>query len=544
MHPHHTLALAATLGLGACGDSLTQPPGPPPLPSAELGCEDVTTVRLAPGQSVVLSGAQSAGCVRFPAGTDLRDYLAVAYSAAGGVESAGISGGFRWRSRRAVPAVASAAAAVATGPDGATRFHALLRARERALTPRSPVPIVAASPGVGEQRSFAVCSDISCAGFKSVPATAAFVGRRTALYLDDALPPGGFTPAEVERIGRLLDDHLYPLDTTAFGRESDIDGNGVVLVVITPAVNQLCFSAGGVVTGYFYGLDLDPSRPGSNGGEVLYAAAPDPGGPPGCQVTRQTLERSLPGTLVHELQHLISFNQHVLVRGGPTEHDWMNEGLSHLAEELAGRQVPPGQCAANDCLSQFVLNDVSNAYQYLFDTERWHLVMPETSIGRSAERGAAWLLLRWVVDHHGGAAAWTRSLVETGLVGATNLAAATGRSFGDLLGEWHLANYLDDLPGFVPVNERLRYLSWNWRVSFSSLHAQQPTLYPRPYPLLPDNSTGAYDRDGTLRGGSGRSLVVRVTSGGLPIDLRLTDPAKDDPLPPFLETRVAIARIR
>ena len=41
---------------------------------------------------------------------------------------------------------------------------------------------------------------------------------------------------------------------------------------------------------------------------------------------------------------MISFNQHVLVRDGDAEDTWLNEGLSHYAEELGGRVVPDDLC--------------------------------------------------------------------------------------------------------------------------------------------------------------------------------------------------------
>ena len=41
--------------------------------------------------------------------------------------------------------------------------------------------------------------------------------------------------------------------------------------------------------------------------------------------------------LAHEFQHLISFNQHVLLRpGGDSEVSWLNEGMSHVTEDLVG----------------------------------------------------------------------------------------------------------------------------------------------------------------------------------------------------------------
>ena len=71
----------------------------------------------------------------------------------------------------------------------------------------------------------------------SVQATAQYVGARSAIFLDDTVPANGYTPADLQTLGTLFDQHLYPIDTTAFGRESDLDGNGVVVILLTDRIN-------------------------------------------------------------------------------------------------------------------------------------------------------------------------------------------------------------------------------------------------------------------------------------------------------------------
>ena len=145
-----------------------------------------------------------------------------------------------------------------------------------------------------------------------------------------------------------------PIDTTAFGRESDLDGNGVVIVLLTQHVNDLspdCNTTGSIILGFFFGLDLLPGPgPGhSNDGEIFYGAVPRQD-MPNCSVVHEDGSRPsrCPAVFIHEFQHMISFNQHVLVRGGDAEETWLNEGLSHFAEELGGREVPDDFCPAFD----------------------------------------------------------------------------------------------------------------------------------------------------------------------------------------------------
>ena len=93
-------------------------------------------------------------------------------------------------------------------------------------------------------------------------------------------------------VGILFDDFLYPIDTTAFGRESDIDANGVVIVLLTHRVNALspdCNAQGSVILGYFFGADLLPrssNNPGSNEGEIFYGLVPDPDNT-ACDISRR-----------------------------------------------------------------------------------------------------------------------------------------------------------------------------------------------------------------------------------------------------------------
>jgi hypothetical protein len=104
------------------------------------------------------------------------------------------------------------------------------------------------------------------------------------------------------------------------------------------------------------------------------------------------------------------------------------------------------------------------------------------------------------------------------------------------VGEWQLANYLDDLPGFVAQGSRLRYKTWNFRVAADSNQT--------PYPLVPDSTDGiSYQRSGTLRGGSGRHIRVIQPPGAGAVDLRLTS-ATGGSLPSSIAPRIALVRVR
>lgn len=539
------LQIAAATTVAACGGN-----SEPPIPDA---CASEAPVSLSAGEFAIVDPVATNGCLVLPAaGASGAEYLVAAISTNGQQVTSGISGEYLLSAGADAMAAGSAvarapvASLISPSPDGA--FHALLRSRENELARRprpriTPRVMAAVAPAVGEARTFNVCASISCNLFVQVQAHARFVGERGAIFVDDTVPAGGLTEEDVTELGELFDNYMYPIDTVAFGRESDLDGNGVVVILLTDAVNALSGNCGNgsVILGYFFGFDLTLGEPGSNQGEVFYSRVPDAGAP-ACGHTRDRVLRTLPPTFIHEFQHMISYNQHVLVRGGDPENTWLNEGLSHFAEELGGRQIPDGpvQGSATTRAQQFFENDVDNAFSYLEQPSEAYLITPGSSFGTLSERGANWLFVRWLSDQFGAGdtlgTAFTRALVQTGRVGSDNVTAVTGRSFDELLGGWQLANYLDDLPGFVPVDAELRYSTVNLR---STLKAVSPF-----YPLRPDSVSGTgYARSGVLRAGSGRHVRVVQPAQGVVVRMRFLAPDATA-LDPLLAGRIAVSRIR
>ncbi|HEX9895910.1 MAG TPA: hypothetical protein VGA78_18405, partial [Gemmatimonadales bacterium] len=332
------LTLAAACG----GDDGGSPP------AGGANCSSPTSVQLAVGQHQVVNPATANGCIRLPAASGAEaEYVFALVSGAGTVTDAGVSGGYSVRvgpegSFAASPAAGAPASALAQGRGAgvAEAFHRGLRERERQLAadprnrpsiPRSP-PAGTPPPEPGSERKFAVCKTTDCNTFDTVTAVARSVGSKVAVYLDNTVPTAdSLTQADLDDLKRLFDLYHYPIDNNAFGTESDLDINGVTIILLTDAVNALTPDCSqGRILGYFFGGDL-LNITGSNHGEVFYAMVPVPATPTCTAATRvQTLVRLKP-TLIHEFQHMISFNQHVLVRGGNVEETWLNEGLSHFA---------------------------------------------------------------------------------------------------------------------------------------------------------------------------------------------------------------------
>jgi hypothetical protein len=545
--------LVGAFTTAACGSD----PNPPDV----LDCSAVEPTSLAAGQFVILDASETA-CVRIPGAAAETEYLYVALAGDGTVSRNGTTSTYRLQGGESPSAsvAATSQALFDKAPSHALAFHDMLRARERTLSQQpatvsasrariSASSVAAVPPVIGSQRTFDVCATTTCDSFVQSTATAKVVGQRVAIYLDDDAPVG-FTQSDLDEVGALFDAHLYAIDTTAFGREPDLDDNGVVIVLLTQRVNDLsgdCNTTGSIVLGFFFGLDLLPTQDHSNDGEIFYGAVPRPNSPGCSSYTSAVVTQSLPGVFVHEFQHMISFNQHVLVRGGDVEETWLNEGLSHYAEELAGRQVPDTFCPAfSQCEDQFLGDNLFNAYSYLNDPESSFLVSPSTSGGSLSERGADWLFVRWLGDHFAAtqplAPELTRALVQTNRIGAANVEAVTGVDFPTLDAQWQMANYVTNLPGFTPSSDRLQYTSFNLRATYQ---ANFPSVFSKPYPLTPDSTrTGTYDRTGVLRGGSGRHLRIIQPVGSVEVALILTDGAGSIPVASTNEPRIALVRVR
>ncbi len=547
-------AAAAASILVACS-SPTGDPGVPPVV-----CTTPTDISLAVGEYRIFDAVNTTSCLKLPGAATEQEYLVVEYAGAGNVTTLGNVSPYGF-----LAASVAASASTAIQPSDipvsrlfatstADEFHMMLRRRERAMSESPAIRFgaldapPAAPPVFGDKDSLQVCTSLACTSFKKVGATVRYVGSPAIIYVDDRSVGGEtLTQPDYDQLGTLFDQYLYRADTTNFGITSDINGDGHIAILVTPAVNDLtpdCTT--GRVVGYFFGSDLIPSAAGSNRREIFYAFTTKAATSTCTAVTRARALSALPPTLIHELQHMISFNQHVLLRPGFDQDAWVNEGLSHFAEELGYRTIPDALCPnSSSCFSQFMSGDIYNAYQYLNNPEKTFLVWPDTSSGGLEERGAAWLFLRWAADQFSGDSLlgtnFTRALEQSTDLGASRISNFAGIDFPTLVGEWQMANYTENLPGFPQVG-RLRYRTLNLRSTYA---ANYPDLFSKPYPLTPDSTGAAYSRNGVLRGGSGRHVLFQLPAGSPGVLVRLAaSTASGGQLNAQALPRLAVVRIK
>ena len=309
----------------------------------------------------------------------------------------------------------AALAKPAAAPRSGRRDSVEARARreERALSLRlQETGLPAGKPAgvqyeVGDRRSFffAAQGDVPD---QSIEARVVAVNERAVAFVQEDLREDDDNIGE-EQLQEALDLFAedYPLLVETFGAPSDVDGDGRVAVLVTHLIGDV--DAGG----QFRASSVLPRETGGDGNMIdlmwvnpLYPA------------------ESYRSLLAHEFQHLVNFNQHVLVRRGISEVSWLNEGLSHLAEDL----VQDPHTSGNYHLVRFFLEEpgaVGLVSEYLVD---------------SPTRGAAYLFVRSLVDLLGEGV--LLRLVQTGLIDRDNVEAASGESFTDLLARWGAQLYI------------------------------------------------------------------------------------------------------
>ena len=152
---------------------------------------------------------------------------------------------------------------------------------------------------------------------------------------------------------------------------------------------------------------------------------------------------------------MIVFNYRVLIYGNGwqasyLEELWLEEGLSHIAENLNG----------------FERSNILRANIFLADPGNTTLIHGGDALD---ERGAAFLFLRLLGDVYGDDI--FRSLVQSRSSGTANVENATGARFLELFADWSAACYLSGLG--ITDDPRFNYSSIDLRGDFDALRVRE-----------------------------------------------------------------------
>ena len=430
---------------------------------------DVTAASAAPvaldvGQVLYLADAAAASCLRLAPFPDA-EYLLVLQSAAtvGGIElpwrlTAATAQGLAAVAPRA-PAPYADRLATRAGPwreQASPQDRLDLSLRELELTALSRglrLPLASTSPAaappveVGDRRDFWVFR--SAGNYARITAEVRHVSEHAILYEDLDAPAGGFAAADFELFGAIFDDPIYETMVDVYGEPSDVDGNDRIIILFTPVVNRMTPPGVGnaFVAGFFFGIDLLADQPNGNDAEIFYTLVPDPDGEFGNIRTFEQMLQGVPPVMAHEFQHMIHFNQRVLLRDAGLETTWLSEGLAHTAEELIGDVYL--ERGDPDRAQRFRVQNFLRAELFLEGPSNASPLGPAVPL---PVRGASWLLLEYLRSHFGGDAFLTELTEATG-TGVANLTAITGVPWGELLSRWGVAMWADDegVPGLDPI---------------------------------------------------------------------------------------------
>lgn len=319
----------------------------------------------------------------------------------------------------------------------------------------------------------------------------AYVGPHIAIVEDTTSVLNG-TPTQrgrvddlMQRLGDEFEAVMWPIVTTYFGNPLAMDavlgGPGRVVLAISPRVNAMQH---GTVTAFVASCDdfAVAQRPSSNLGAFVYGVAPTSAATGyATSDSRDQWLRNMRSTLVHETKHATAFAERIS-RGLALEDLGWEEGGARAAEELYARTFYHTSQGGNTGFAASLGCDIRYADAQPpcagrpvlllrhFDALYGYMSGPElnTPLGRPFTGdfnfyAGAWSLLRWAADQFGAdEAKFFKDFVTSPVTGVSNLEARTGKKWEDLLGEWSLAVYLDDIGGFTPANPALAIRSWNY----------------------------------------------------------------------------------
>lgn len=480
-------------------------------------------------------------------------------------------------------------------PAARSSFSARTGVSRNSLLPSDSVP----QQGDTLQVRLTVQSDlsVSCSIDSATVVTSEVkaVGDEVALLADTAIAD----PAEAEMdwsgLATEYDRSVLGVPEAYFGQATDIDGNGHVLVLFTPEVNSLTDRGSDVrIGGFFIPADLadsgdsgkdgsatDGTCPASNEAEIVYLLAPDPGGEFSDSVSVESSRRTGIGASPGEFEHLINTGNRVIKQGGSfgqLETTWLDEGLSHVAEEVVGLKRAGLPVRDNLDLREAAADSqkvaaFNNFHLQNFLRLRRFMINPDSTRALASDdpgdeeslevRGFSYLFLRWLGDQYGPSGSGAvdgsneqqlfRTLARgsgTLATGITNIEMAVQQVAGsdvtwdELIRDFAAVPAADDT---VPnTSARLQLRTWNLPLVFRQLHENEGagSAFPEAYPLEVTDLGSPESRSVSLAVQASTARYFRVAApSGDDLTVRLTGPG-NTLLGPSSTSRILVLRAR
>lgn len=179
------------------------------------------------------------------------------------------------------------------------------------------------SYNVGDKKKFWVINDTNNLDYQ-IEAVLKHSGQRGEIWVHN----NEITSVQAKEMGNEFDQNIYPLITKNFAKESDVDQNQKISILVFD-IQDGFNGSGGYIGGYFYARDLY-NEPYSNRSEIFYIDTY-----PSMGFTKSSYDVSNAySTIAHEFQHMVNFNQNVLVEKGEEMEVWLDEALAMAAEHM------------------------------------------------------------------------------------------------------------------------------------------------------------------------------------------------------------------
>lgn len=458
-------------------------------------------------------------------------------------------------------------------------FHYRLRHQEQQMLlemgpdarPLPDVPAVLRASGLSqaspEKISLNPNPTSSCsASYSPVPAVKIAENDLMVMYQDSVQHASEPVAASLGQM--MLDyyeDHGVQVIDSYFGGVTDIDGNGKIVVLVTPVVEDNV--AAYVWSGDFFPRDGSPSCNSSNEMELIRfnkTIITGESGENGRAGIPQGNYQAL-ATLVHEVKHVSSlyksirrFNSFGGVGGG-YHPVWIEEGTAEIAGEMSSRLA--WENAGGPAVDQMIVRAdkviTEESYgvllrwvrtlSYLTSQPNGLVVTPQGAQSGHSVYGSGWHFHRWLGDAFGDAGSarladsslfrtQNDSLTSSGVAGILEL---TGKSWSGLLEDYATAVMFTGMDAPPPARPFTSYDFPDVTTDLLVEEFQPSGFYPWPV-NVPGNNHSVDFTSGENSGllGPGGLRVLDLTSDGEGLGLELKVQANETPV------RIITVRVR